>query len=63
MEGDICGGRGRERQGRIENREVGWGQIVTGPTHHVREHGLYPESTWKQLKGFSHLSDAIISEL
>lgn len=28
----------------MKNMEVGRGQIGRGPMHHVREHGLYPES-------------------
>lgn len=43
--------------------EVGRGQIGRGPMHHVREHGLYPESAQKQLKDLSYLSNVITFEL
>ena len=43
--------------------EAGRGQIGRGPRHHVREHGLYPESAQKQLKGLSYLSNVITFEL
>lgn len=54
----ICGredgevtGKGGWKRGRWDQAE-----ITKGPVHYIREHGLYPESTWKEAtEGFQSI--------